>query len=235
MLQPSYLHLLKKISYMAQKQKINQNVITFPEIIDINDYKIINEIGCGSYSTVYLVKEISTNRKFSLKKSIASDLEEVAKIKKEILLVSSLKHPNIVPILKYLVKQLDPTTYVVYLLMPLLACDWSQEIPNRSYTQSELINILSQLVAALSFLQRNNVAHRDIKPQNIFIYDNFTYALADFDEITKVDHKKELKVTGTELFMSPLLHSAMREGATYIKHNAYKSDVFSLGLCLIVI
>ena len=84
-------------------------------------------------------------------------------------------------------------------------------------------------------MQRNNVAHRDIKPQNIFIYDNSKYSLADFDEITKIEHKKELKVTGTELFMSPLLHNALREGATYIKHNAYKSDVFSLGLCLIVI
>ena len=57
--------------------------------------------------------------------------------------------------------------------------------------------------------------------------------MADFDEITKIEHKKELKVTGTELFMSPLLHNALREGATYIKHNAYKSDVFSLGLCLV--
>ena len=117
--------------------------------------------------------------------------------------------------------------------MPLSLCDWSQEIPNRSYTQSKLLNILSQLVSSLSFLQRNNVAHRDIKPQNIFIYDNSKYSLADFDEITKIEHKKELKVTGTELFMSPLLHNALREGATYIKHNAYKSDVFSLGLCLV--
>ena len=40
-------------------------------------------------------------------------------------------------------------------------------------------------------------------------------------------------MTGTELFMSPLLHSAMREGATYIKHNAYKSDVFSLGMSVV--
>ena len=111
--------------------------------------------------------------------------------------------------------------------MPLSLCDWSQEIPNRSYTQSKLLNILSQLVSSLSFLQRNNVAHRDIKPQNIFIYDNSKYSLADFDEITKIEHKKELKVTGTELFMSPLLHNALREGATYIKHNAYKSGVFS--------
>ena len=234
MIQPNYLHLLKKFSYMQPKPKIIQNQLTLPEIMDINDYKIINELGSGSYSTVYLVKELSTNHKYAMKKSIANDLEEVEKIKQEILLVSSLKHPNVVPILKYLVKQLDSTTYVVYLLMPLSLCDWSQEIPNRSYTQSELINILSQLVIPLSLFQRNNVAHRDIKPQNIFIYENSKYALADFDEIIKIrDIKKELKVTGTELFMSPLLRTATREGSSFIKHNVFKSDVFSLGLCMI--
>lgn len=236
MIQPNYLHLLKKLHYIPPKPKIIQNQITLPDIMDINDYKIINEIGSGSYSTVYLVKELSTDRKFAMKKSIANDLEEVEKIKQEILLVSYFKHPNVVPILKYLVKQLDSTTYVVYLLMPLSLCDWSQEIPNRTYTQSELMSILSQLVAALSLFQRNNVAHRDIKPQNIFIYDNGKYSLADFDEIIKLkstDHKKEFKVTGTELFMSPLLHTAAREGSAFIKHNVFKSDVFSLGLCMI--
>ena len=85
MFQPCYLHLLKKIS-LIQKAKINQNAITVPEIINMSNYKIINEIGRGSYSTVYAVKEISTNRKF------ANDLEEVEKIKKEIRLVSSLKN-----------------------------------------------------------------------------------------------------------------------------------------------
>ena len=89
MFQPCYLHLLKKIS-LIQKAKINQNAITVPEIINMSNYKIINEIGRGSYSTVYAVKEISTNRKFALKKSIANDLEEVEKIKKEIRFVSSL-------------------------------------------------------------------------------------------------------------------------------------------------
>ena len=74
MFQPCYLHLLKKIS-LIQKAKINQNAITVPEIINMSNYKIINEIGRGSYSTVYAVKEISTNRKFALKKSIANDLE----------------------------------------------------------------------------------------------------------------------------------------------------------------
>ena len=91
MFQPCYLHLLKKIS-LIQKAKINQNAITVPEIINMSNYKNINEIGRGSYSTVYAVKEISTNRKFALKKSIANDLEEVEKIKKEIRLVSSLKN-----------------------------------------------------------------------------------------------------------------------------------------------
>ena len=68
MFQPCYLHLLKKIS-LIQKAKINQNAITVPEIINMSNYKIINEIGRGSYSTVYAVKEISTQSRMTSKRS----------------------------------------------------------------------------------------------------------------------------------------------------------------------
>lgn len=236
MFQPNYLHLLKKLSMNQPKRMQKQP--NLPEILDLTDYKIISELGTGSYSTVYLVKELSTSKKFALKKSIANDLDEVEKIKKEIILVSSLPQANIVPIYKYLFKQLDSTTYAVYLLMPISDGDWSKEIPKRSYTQSELLNIMSQLVSTLCLFQKNGIAHRDIKPQNIFLFDNGKkYTLGDFDEIIKISpgehEKKEYDIKGTEMFMSPLLSTAVKEGAHHVKHNAFKSDVYSLGLCLI--
>lgn len=236
MFQPNYLHLLKKFSLVQPKKIQKQSIL--PEILDLSDYKIISELGTGSYSTVYLVKELLTSKKYALKKSIANDLDEVQKIKQEILLVSSLPQANIVPIYKYLFKKLDVTTYAVYLLMPISDGDWSQEIPKRSYTQSELLNIMSQLVSTLCLFQKNGLAHRDIKPQNIFIFDNGKkYTLGDFDEIIKIPpgnyEKKEYDIKGTEMFMSPLLYTAAKEGAYHVKHNVFKSDVYSLGLCLI--
>ena len=40
---------------------------------------------------------------------------------------------------------------------------------------------------------------------------------------------------GTELYMSPLLFNALRNtGEIDIKYNPYRSDVFSLGLCMLL-
>ena len=99
------------------------------------------------------------------------------------------------------------------------------------------MKILSSLVKTFSQLQKNNVSHRDIKPQNILIFENDVYKLADFGEAKELF--KDLEATnkqtlrGTELYMAPVLFQALRSKKVikYIKHNTYKSDVFSFGLC----
>jgi serine/threonine protein kinase len=90
-------------------------------------------------------------------------------------------------------------------------------------------------------LQKNNISHRDIKPQNILIFKNKVYKLTDFGEARKIGGGKDgnnneisqYSLKGTELYMSPLLFNGLRTGQIDIKHNTYKSDVYSLGLCLL--
>ena len=93
-------------------------------------------------------------------------------------------------------------------------------------------------------LQKNNVSHRDIKPQNILIFGGEAgteavdvYKLADFGEakelIKDLEATNKQTLRGTELYMAPVLFQALRSKKMikYIKHNTYKSDVFSFGLC----
>ena len=127
--------------------------------------------------------------------------------------------------------------------MDLAEHDWEVEIYNRKtqnnnyYTESQLIGILKQLTDALLFLQRDKqISHRDIKPENILVFKNGIYKLSDFGEAEKGatidDRQKTLR--GTELYMSPLLHEGLLHDADYIVHNTFKSDVFSLGCCLVI-
>ena len=129
--------------------------------------------------------------------------------------------------------------------MELGSMDWEKEILERQkrsqyYTENELMNIVLVLVNSLEKLQKENISHRDIKPQNILVFNNNnnqTYKLADFGEAKELisgnrpTEKQTLR--GTELYMSPLLFYGLRSRKIkkYIKHNPYKSDVFSLGLC----
>ena len=103
---------------------------------------------------------------------------------------------------------------------------------------------MNDLIDTLAKLQKENISHRDIKPQNILVFinnddNNRYYKLADFGEAkellsgNKPTEKQTLR--GTELYMSPLLFYGLRgrKIKRYIKHNPYKSDVFSLGLCIL--
>ena len=204
---------------------------------NVEEYKIKGQLGEGSYGSIY--KVIDSNKKpFAMKKIIAHDLDEVEDFITEFEIVSSCHHPNIMKIYSLCVRILDPTTFSVYILMEIANCDWDKEIKLRSqkryaYKESELILIMKQLVSALVFMQRDmKIAHRDLKPQNILVFNNNLYKVADFGEAKEVKISKQLNtLRGTELYMSPILYDGLKLDKDDVTHNPYKSDVFSLGFC----
>ena len=42
------------------------------------------------------------------------------------------------------------------------------------------------------------------------------------------------RIRGSELYMSPKMFRAYQSGKQNVKHNAYKSDVYSLGICFFI-
>ena len=177
-----------------------------------------------------------------MKKIILSEELDVQSVINEYKMCQKLKHPNVVKILGIYNNKLDSTTYVVYVLMEVGLTDWEKEIhtysdKNMEYSEKDLIQIIKQLSSALSFLQKKNISHRDIKPQNILVFKNNIYKVADFGEAKQIDNiAKNLinySLRGTELYMSSLLFNGLRRGQIDIKHNLFKSDVYSLGLCIL--
>jgi len=208
---------------------------------DLDDFQILNQIGEGSYGKIYLVVNTKTQRKYSMKKIIASEQFEIDQIYQEYELVNSVSHPGILKILATCYKKLDSTTFALYVLMDLAIYDWDKEIKSRQnskkyFSEDDLMNILTQITSSLSFLQYNNISHRDIKPQNILVFDNMKYKIADFGEAKELVRRQRNQtdtLRGTELFMSPVLFYALQNAQFDIKHNCYKSDVYSLGLSML--
>ena len=221
----------RKISRILQNGKI--------DLFNINDFLIMRQLGEGSYGIIYQVQERATKKRFALKKIIAHDLDEVVAFQREFELVNSVDHTNIMKIFGICIRNLDMTTIAIYVLMEMALLDWDDEIrkhldQRKSYKESELINILKQLVSALCFMQRNKISHRDIKPQNVLVFKHNIYKVADFGEAKEVKISKQLNtLRGTELYMSPILYDGLKQNKEDIRHNSFKSDVFSLGFCFI--
>ena len=224
---------------------------------DSNYYKIIKPIGKGTYGEIYLVQDPKTSALFALKKIIISDALELRDNQEEYKLTWKLTHanPQLKIVKKYAIeiKKLDKYNLVMYILMEAANCDWEHELLNRQkvnafYTEEELLNILKSLVETFLVLQNKGISHRDVKPQNILCFGNEGYKLTDFGEAKKSKKQAGLMnmngfeqntnkqtVRGTELYMSPILFKALRTKKLYgTQYNAYKSDVFSLGMCFLL-
>ena len=205
------------------------------------DYYIIkNQIGTGSFGIIFLVYNIKSRCKFALKKIFSPDISTLQKFVKEFELLHQNPHDHILDIIGVCLQCVDITNYILYVLMDLAEKDWNKEINYRAeikkyYFENELINILKQLNSALCFLQKEKkIAHRDIKPENILIFKNDVYKIGDFGEAKENNIQKQFStLRGTELYMSPLLYKGLQEKKEDIKHNQFKSDMFSLGLCFI--
>ncbi len=206
----------------------------------VDDYKILQSIGEGANGVIYIVQNAKKER-FAMKKMIINNEIELEMYINEYELMYKVNHPNVIQILGFCYKILDDTINVLYILMELAKSDWHKEINlraknNNPYTEDELINIMSGLTDALCFLQLDNITHRDIKPHNILIFDKKLYKLADFGEakVVRMMGQKQLgTLRGTELYMSPVLFNSLDQ-EEIVEHNPYKSDVFSLGYCVLL-
>jgi serine/threonine protein kinase len=256
-----HINVRRKLSKLNKNREISKNIyekeinkIDLLKDFNIADYKIIKQIGQGTFGQIFMVED-KFHQNYALKKIIASSEIEIKGLKQEYQILydiqSNLKDSknriSIVNIYGLSTNQLDPTTYAMYVLMELGSCDWEKEVLERQkqkryYTEQELMNILIVLVGTLAQLQKENISHRDIKPQNVLVFrnsNNVDYKLADFGEAKELlggsKHTEKQTLRGTELYMSPILFYGLRSRKIkkYIKHNAYKSDVFSLGLCLL--
>ena len=211
-------------------------------IFNIDNYKIEKQIGEGSFGLIYQVTNKKNYIKYAMKKIIANNLIALEAFQAEFEIVHQNSHPNILNILGICIRCLDQTTYVIYILMDFALHDWDFEIEERTkqkkyYTEKELISILKQISSALFYLQRvKKIAHRDVKPENILVFNDGIYKLGDFGE-AKINrfrrNNARSTIRGTEMYMSPALFNALQDNKDDIQHDIYKSDVFSLGYCFI--
>lgn len=127
---------------------------------------------------------------------------------------------------------------ILCLIEELMTSDLCQDIHlrsghNRPPTDSELRQFMVEIVEVLASAQALGIAHRDIKPQNVFVSGK-GYKIGDFGWSRKVEDIRECtSLCGTPCYLSPALYQAMMFGEQQVAHNPYKSDVFSLGLTII--
>ncbi|KAL4506467.1 hypothetical protein ABPG72_000038 [Tetrahymena utriculariae] len=174
-----------------------------------NKYEKIKQIGSGQQGKAYLCKHAQTSQQFVIKQiqlSCMSD-QEIQKQYKEVSILRSLSHPNIV---KYQDSFLFKKNYLCIVMDYAEGGDLEQRIIQaqraNTFLDSQIIlKWFTQLCSAVRFIHNKKIIHRDIKNNNIFLDSNDNILLGDFGISKKLQNPKDKASTiiGTPYFMAP--------------------------------
>lgn len=190
-----------------------------------NRYSLLHKLGDGGMADVYLAIDTILNREVAVKilrGDLAVDPVAVLRFKREATAALALNHPNIVEV--YDVGEEEGQHYIV--MEYIKGITLKQLISKRgALDKQEAVDIMKQLTSAMVHAHKNNVVHRDIKPQNVLIKDDGTVKLSDFGialaqnaaQLTQAD-----AVLGSVHYLAPEI--ARGEAASE------QSDIYALGI-----
>ncbi len=144
----------------------------------------------------------------------------------EITLMDNLKGAkNIVGIEDYkIIERQGEIGWDIFIRMELLT-PFDSFVSNPEFSQKDVIKLGVDICSALEVCEQNNIVHRDIKPDNIFISRFGEYKLGDFGIARKLEvTQANLSRKGTLNYMAPEVYKSEEYGASV--------DLYSLGLVL---
>lgn len=148
----------------------------------MSSFQKLEKIGEGTYGIVYKAKDKTTGRLVALKKIRPESENEgiPATTIREILLLKNLRHSTIIDLIEIIHNE-DK----MYLVFEYVATDLKRLIDQtvgrgECLESSTVKKMAHQLCTAVAFCHARNIFHRDLKPQNILVDDNFNIKLADF-------------------------------------------------------
>jgi len=184
-------------------------------------------LGSGGFGEVYLARNESGEEVAVkvLRPEMSQDEESKKRFFREIQVLCTLNHPNIIHIYDWGEHQ-----GAVYLAMEYLEGETLSALLERvgRLNSSQVSWILQQLTAALASLHERGLVHRDIKPDNVFLQGNGRLKLMDFGTALSADLTRATQTgmaLGTPAYMAPEQLAGQLNPA---------SDQYALGVLLFV-
>lgn len=198
----------------------------------IKGYELRELIGEGGFGVVYRAFQPSVGREVAVKiiqPMFANQTDFIRKFETEAQIVARLEHFHIVPLYDY---WRDPDG--AYFVMRLMRGGTLRQLLKQGRVPDvNLLRMLEQIGAALAAAHRNNVVHRDLKPDNIMFDSDGNAYLADFGiaKLLEVNARGEEEVmeSNRALVGSPAYASPEQIRSMPITP---ASDVYSLGVML---
>lgn len=202
-------------------------------VID-SKYRILKLLGRGGMGRVYEAENIALKKVVAVKLvSAPTSAESLARLRREAQIIASIQHPNICDLYDFGAASDAGRPYIV---LERLFGETLGALLKRTgrLAPERAIDVFAQILSGLHAAHGNNILHRDLKPQNVFIVERLGCApiakLVDFglakdlNGVYGATITQPGKVCGTPQYMSP---EQLCAGQLDVR-----SDLFAVGVML---
>ena len=191
-----------------------------------NRYRLIKEVGRGSFGEVWQVRDEQLDLEVALKVYIALDERGLEEFKGEYKNTYALNHPNLLHATYFGVDEKRP-----YLVMPY--CPASAVGLLGEVDEGTAWRFLRDVAGGLAYLHGQDILHRDIKPDNILRNEAGDFVITDFGISLRMrstlrrnsTRKADADMGGSIPYMGPEMFSANPQAVK-------ATDIWALGVSL---
>jgi serine/threonine protein kinase len=168
----------------------------------LGNYRIIRLLGQGSFASVYLGKHRYLNTQAAIKVlHIRPTYEEARSFHSEAQYLAHMRHPHIVPVLDFGVKDGMP-----FLIMEFASHGTLQRSfpPGNQQPLGKILPYILQIADALQYIHDRGLIHCDIKPANLLLGKRNEVWLSDFGIALQSGAQPQAQeLRGTTAYLAP--------------------------------
>ncbi|XP_028062824.1 cyclin-dependent kinase F-4-like, partial [Camellia sinensis] len=192
-------------------------------------YKIIKEVGDGTFGSVWRALNKQTGEVVAIKKMKRKyySWEECINLR-EVKSLRKMNHPNIVK-LKEVIREND----ILYFVFEYMECNLYQLMKDRGnlFSEAEVRNWCFQVFQGLAYMHQRGYFHRDLKPENVLVSKD-VIKIADFGLAREISSQPPYtEYVSTRWYRAPevLLQSPMYNSAVDMwAMGAIMAELFTL-------
>ena len=195
---------------------------------DLDGFTIVEAIGHGAFSDVYLATD-PAGRRVVMKcphDAILADVNSFDRFRREMQIAKTLEHPGIQRSLDVGADRSRPYLVLEYIEGETLRAVLSRE---GQLPVDRSIDLARQLAAAMAYAHSRSVYHRDLKPENLLVTPDDRLVVTDFGialmaGARRLTYRWFTSAVGTPDYMAPEQVQGKRGDA--------RTDIYAIGVIL---